>query len=78
MEDWENVLKIFKYLKGTINYGINFSKNRKIEAFVDADYAGDTETRKSTTRFIITTGNTPISWSSKLQRSVSTSSAESE
>jgi len=78
MEDRENLLKIFKYLKGTINYGINFTKNRKIEAFVDADYAGDTETRKSTTGFIIIMGNTPISWFSKLQRSVSTSSAESE
>ena len=78
MEDWENVLKIFKYLKGTINYGINFTKNNKIEAFVDADYAGDKETRKSTTGFIITIGNTSISSCSKLQRSVSTSSAESE
>jgi len=37
MEDWENILKISKYLKGTINYGINFTKNRKIEEFVDAD-----------------------------------------
>ena len=37
MEDWENILKISKYLKGTINYGINFTKNRKTEEFVDAD-----------------------------------------
>jgi len=26
MEDWENVIKIFRYLKGTLNYGILFTK----------------------------------------------------
>jgi len=53
-------------------------KNKNIKAYSDADYAGDKESRRSTTGLIITIGNTPISWSSKLQHCVSTSTAESE
>jgi len=49
LEDWQNVLKILR----TIGYGINFLRNSKVKAFLDADYAGDPKTRKSTTRFII-------------------------
>ena len=30
MEDWENIIKIFRYLKGTINYGILFTKESKL------------------------------------------------
>jgi outer membrane translocation and assembly module TamA len=47
MEDWNNVVKILRYLKGTINYRINNTRKLGLEAFVDSDFAGDTETRKS-------------------------------
>jgi len=36
------------------------------------------ETRNSTTGFLITFGGAPTSWCSKLQKSISTSTAESE
>ena len=78
LEDWQNVLKIIKYLNGTIKYGITFSRNPNISAFTDADYAGDIETRRSTTGFFILIGNSPTSWCSKLQHCISTSTAESE
>ena len=45
---------------------------------MDVDYVGDKETRRSTSGFVVTIGNTPTSWSSKLQHCVSTSTAESE
>ena len=77
-EDWEGILKIFKYLKYTLNYGIKFTKNTNINVFTDADYAGDELTRRSTSGFLITIGNAPTSWLSKLQHSVSTSTAEAE
>ena len=77
-EDLKNALKILGYLKGTINYGLSFNRNNSIKAYSDADYAGDETTRKSTTGYIITIGNTPISWCSKLQNCVSTSTAEAE
>jgi len=67
MEDWENVRRIFRYLKNTMNFGLKFSGKTSIEAFVDADYAGDEESRRSSTRFIVCMGETPTSWCSKLQ-----------
>ena len=66
LEDWQNVLKIIKYLKGTIKYGINFSRNLNLSVFTDADCAGDIETRRSTTGFVILIGNSPTSWCFKL------------
>ena len=77
-QDWSNVIKILMYLKNTINYGIYFNKNNCIKAFSDADFAGDKSSRRSTSGYIIKIGSAPISWSSKLQHCVSTSTAESE
>lgn len=68
-----NVVKqIFKYLKGTIDYGIFYKKggNIKLEAFVDVDWACDIEQRKSTHGFILKIGNSLISWCGKTQSMV--------
>jgi len=78
LEDWKNVLKIFNYLQYTKNYGIKIQKRMNLKVFVDADYAGDSNTRKSTSGFLMMLGNTPTSWYSKLQHCVSTSTAEAE
>ena len=78
IEDWHNVKKIFRYLKGTLNYGIKFSNEKILRVFPDADYAGDEETRKSTSGFVMMIGNSPTSWYSKLQHVVVTSTAESK
>ena len=78
LENWENLKRMLKYLKGSIKYGINISRNSNVKAFVDADYAGDTKTRRSTTGFVITIEDSPTSWCSKLQHCVSTSTAEAE
>eukprot|EP00833_Pecoramyces_ruminatium_P015598 jgi/Orpsp1_1/1189630/evm.model.d7180000073350.1 len=77
-EDWNNVLKIFRYLKGTKYFGIKFTNNINLNVFVDADLGGDELTRRSTTGFIILMGNAPITWYSKLQHCVAVSTAESE
>ena len=78
LEDWINVIKIFRYIKGTINYGLKFTKDITLNAYCDADYAGDEETKKSTTGYLLTMGNSPTTWYSKLQHCVSISTAESE
>jgi len=77
-EDWLNVIKIFRYLKGNPNYGIKFTNDENFKVYVDADFGGDTATRKSTTGFVVTMGNGPTSWYSKLQQCVAVSTAESE
>ena len=49
-----------------------------MHAFSDADWAGDQITRRSTTGYIVFAAGGPISWQSKLQTTVATSSMESE
>jgi hypothetical protein len=50
----------------------------ELKAFSDSDFAGDTETRKSVSGFIIYLCGVAISWRSKGQKSVSLSSTEAE
>jgi len=78
LEDWNNVLKIFRYLMYTKNYGIKIEKGINLKVYVDADFAGDSITRKSTSGLLMMMGKTPTSWFSKLQHCVSTSTAEAE
>ncbi len=40
-EDWYNVIRIFRYLKGTKNYDLKFTNNINLDVFVDADLGGD-------------------------------------
>eukprot|EP00833_Pecoramyces_ruminatium_P011916 jgi/Orpsp1_1/1185948/evm.model.c7180000096179.1 len=77
-EDWMNVLRIFRYIKGTKYYSIKFNRSINIKVYVDADLGGDKETKRSTTGFIILMGSAPVSWYSKLQHCISISTAESE
>lgn len=49
-----------------------------IKAFSDADWAGDLNDRRSTTGLVVFLGNNHISWSSKMQQTVSRSSTEAE
>ncbi|CAN6698425.1 unnamed protein product [Malus baccata var. baccata] len=73
------VKRILKYLKGTMDYGVQFSnRDLCLHAFSDADWAGDPNYRWSTTGLVVYLGSSPISWSSKKQNTVSKSSTEAE
>ena len=47
-------------------------------SFSDADYAGDVDSAKSTTGFVLLMGGGAVSWSSKLQSRVARSTTEAE
>lgn len=72
--------RIIRYVKGTRNYGIAFNSNSlyTFESYSDADYAGDRNTRRSTSGYICFLGDGPISWCSQQQRCVALSTTESE
>jgi hypothetical protein len=77
---WLGVKRIMRYLKGTIDYGLCFSFSEKVElvGFSDADWAGDLDSRKSTTGYVFTLSGGPVSWTSKRQNTVALSSTEAE
>lgn len=78
--DVNNVKHILKYLKGNHNYAIKF-KNHKVDdltAYSDADYAGDLDSRKSTSGYLIFYNEGLINWKSNKQKYTATSSCESE
>lgn len=76
---WNAVKRIFRYLKGTINFGICY-KGDKIDfkAYSDADFAGDVDTRRSTSGYVTMIAGAPVTWSSSRQKCVSRSTTESE
>nr|GEX21514.1 hypothetical protein [Tanacetum cinerariifolium] len=71
---------IFRYLQGTVNMGLWYTKDSgfKLTGFSDADYAGCKDTFKSTSVGVQFFGKKLMSWSSKKQDYTSLSSAESE
>lgn len=71
---------VLKYLKGNPGLGIEFSHQPKfsLEAYCDADWAGDKQDRKSTTGYVVIASNGAICWKSKKQSVVSLSTTEAE
>nr|GEX48381.1 uncharacterized mitochondrial protein AtMg00810-like [Tanacetum cinerariifolium] len=74
------VKRIFRYLRGTVNRGLWYSKDSSIAitAFANADHAGCQDTRRSTSGSVQFLGDRLISWSSKRQKSAAISSTEAE
>ncbi|KAK8930958.1 hypothetical protein KSP39_PZI016350 [Platanthera zijinensis] len=72
--------RILRYLKGTPNLGLWYPRNNDVEliGFSDADFAGSRDDRKSTSGTCQFLGRRLISWNSKKQNCVATSTAESE
>ena len=71
------VRRVFRYLNGTRQRGITLGGPGVITAFSDSDWAGDVDTRRSTTGFVISCGG-PIVWHSRQQSTVSLSTSEAE
>ena len=59
--------KIIKYVSGTIDYGIWFTKdtNSSLVGYSDADWAGNIDDKKSTTGGCFYFRNNLISWYNK-------------
>ena len=77
---------LMRYVKGTedlsIRYGPKYADDdddrTNLIGYTDADWASDKTDRKSVTGHVFMLANGPVSWASKKQRSVSTSTTESE
>ncbi|KAE8676518.1 PLAC8 family protein [Hibiscus syriacus] len=76
----EEVRRILRYVKSTIDYGLLYKKceDYKLVGYCEADYAGDHDTRRSTTGYVFKLGSGTISWCSKRQPTISLSTTEAE
>ncbi|KAD6795364.1 hypothetical protein E3N88_06260 [Mikania micrantha] len=61
--------RLLRYLHGTMHHGLLIRRHSPLllHAFTDADWAGDKQTYRSTTGYLVYLGSNPISWSSKRQ-----------
>ena len=83
---WTKLEAICRYLKGTMDYGVVMKRPKDLsqfhldplEAWVDGDWAGCKNSRKSRTGGLLYFYGMLISWMSEMQTAVALSSAESE
>ena len=84
-EHWKAVKWLFRYLVGTADRALVFGGadfrrdfSEAIEGYVDSDYAGCLDSRKSITGFVFTAYGTAVSWKGNLQGVVALSTTEAE
>lgn len=77
--------RIVRYLKGSKRLGLKYgpgpdpeNSNGNLLGYTDASYGDCLDTRRSTSAYVFLLWNGPISWSSKRQTTVATSTAEAE
>ena len=80
VEHMSAVKRVLRYIKGTINFGLLYSKQKSDDCvgYCDSDWAGDVEDRKSTSGYSFQLGGAAISWNSTKQSCVALSTAEAE
>lgn len=80
-QHWQSLKRIVRYLQGTMGLCLEFKRDENaapLVGFADSDWAADNEDRKSVSGFIFKVFNATVSWSSKKQTTVATSSSEAE
>lgn len=80
VEHWTAVKRILRYIKGTANLKLRFSRQggTDMHAFSDSDWASDLDERKSCSGFVILMSNGAVSWFSHRQEIIAYSSCEAE
>ena len=79
-EHMKELRRLFAYLKATMNLGLRYNPgiNNTLHGMVDSDWGSCVDTRRSTTGWVFSLGGSPVSWSSRRQKTVALSSCEAE
>jgi hypothetical protein len=78
-EHWAAIIRLMKYLRGTMNYGILYSGFPTVlEGYSDANWISDSDEIKSTSGYIFILGGGVVSWKSSKQSLIARSTMESE
>ncbi|WJX69836.1 hypothetical protein P8452_54013 [Trifolium repens] len=76
---WHAITRVFKYLKGTMNYGLSYMGFPSVlEGYSDASWINNVEDSSSTSGWVFLLGGGAISWASKKQTCITSSTMESE
>ncbi|XP_057811773.1 secreted RxLR effector protein 161-like [Salvia miltiorrhiza] len=80
LRHWNGIKHILRYLKGTVDLVLYYSKglDYSLVGYADAGYLSDPHKAKSQTGYVFTCGGTAISWKSVKQSLTATSSNHSE
>nr|GEZ65964.1 zinc finger, CCHC-type [Tanacetum cinerariifolium] len=78
-QHWKAITRVFKYLRGTMNYGLSYVGYPSVlEAYSDASWINHVEDSSSTSGWVFLLGGGAISWASKKQTCITSSTIESE
>eukprot|EP00253_Pinus_taeda_P033126 PITA_33126 len=83
-EHWTTVKRVFRYLRGTSDYGLCYQGGSRLDrmldirGFVDADWVGDLDQRRSTSGNVFNLFGGALSWMSKKHFVVALSTTEAE
>eukprot|EP00253_Pinus_taeda_P025335 PITA_25335 len=71
---------VLRYLRGTTQYGLRYNRTKgvKLQGFMDANWAGSSSDKKSTSGGIFNLGSAAVSSYNRNQRSVALSSTKTE
>lgn len=79
---WVALKGLLKYLKRYLDIGIFYKRRGEadshVQGFVDSNYAGCLDTRKSMTGYIFTVHGGAVNWKSSLKKVVALSTTEAE
>ncbi|XP_031283142.1 secreted RxLR effector protein 161-like [Pistacia vera] len=80
-EHWNALKWLLRYINCTVQIGLVFCKRNAsldLVGYVDVDFVGDRDSRKSTTAYYFTLGGNCVSWKSQLQPLVALSTTEAK
>lgn len=80
IDHWNALMHIVGYIKNTMDYGLTYYQDSDLSpiAYVDADYGGCKDTRRSMSGHVFIMAGGAVTWSSKQQTTVALSTVEAE
>ncbi|GJW05788.1 hypothetical protein Tco_1568211 [Tanacetum coccineum] len=78
-QHWQAIIRVFKYLKGTMNYGLSYVGYPSVlEGYSDASWINHIKDSPSTSGWVFLLGGGSVSWASKKQTCIIGSTMEYE
>ena len=80
MDHWKTAKKVLRYLEGMKDHMLTYKRSDHLEVigYIDSDFAGCLDTRKSTFGYVYLLARGAISWKSAKQSFIVASTMEAE